>query len=109
MIHGLPGKIFLRDMSIRYIIKKGANSLAFKSPACSNVFIRFSKKVAFLGKSNPSAKLNYPQPIVIATPNENPSRTEIGISVQYFSNFKRKARKEKTPAPMATIGMISTP
>jgi len=53
--------------------------------------------------------LNCPHAIVIATPNENPSRTAIGISVQYFSNFKRNTIKEKIPAPTATIGMMSSP
>ena len=50
------------------------------------MFATFWKNDGFLGKFSPRAKLNYPKPIVMATPSEKPSSTETGISVQYFSS-----------------------
>lgn len=53
--------------------------------------------------------MSYPHPIVIATPNENPSKTEIGIRVQYFSSFRAYTINKNTPDTIATNGTIWTP
>lgn len=57
----------------------------------------------------PIAGLSYPRPIVRATPKEKPSKTELGITVQYFSSLRRYTRKERIPAPIAIHGIISIP
>ena len=52
-----------------------------------------------LGRNKRIRSIKSQQPIVMATPKNKPSRTEMGISVQYFSSFKRWTIIERIPQP----------
>ena len=47
--------------------------------------------------------------MVIATPHENPSKTDLGMNKQNFSSLRAKNKNWKIPAAIVTIGTTFIP